>query len=91
MEKTQKNMLRQEIIGLEAGIINSKNSQNNGIHGKIIDETKTMLTIKTKKGIKKMKKNENDFEFTANKEQIRVKGDLLCQSPYERISIKVKQ
>jgi len=49
------------------------------------------LTIKTKKGIKKMKKNENDFEFTANKEQIRVKGDLLCQSPYERISIKVKQ
>ena len=48
MEKKLNELLKGELIGRNAKVI-GKN-----IQGKIIDETKNMLVIKTKEGIKKI-------------------------------------
>ena len=45
-------------IGKKAEIGKSSNKYLEGMHGEIIDETKNMIIIKTKKGIKKVIKNQ---------------------------------
>ena len=45
---------RKSPIGLNVIVTKSKNKANIGIEGKIIDETKNTITIKDKKGTKKM-------------------------------------
>jgi RNase P/RNase MRP subunit p29 len=53
-----KKSLKGELIGLTIRITNSKNKTDIGKQGKIIDETKNMIFIERKKGIKKfIKKN----------------------------------
>lgn len=42
--------IRQELIGAEIKVIGSENRFNIGICGKVIDETKNMLIIRTKTG-----------------------------------------
>ena len=58
------------------------------VQGKIIDETKNMLTIKTKKGIKKIIKKNSKMEFTIENERIAVEGDRLVARPEDRIKLK---
>jgi len=48
-----KNLAKGELIGLNIEISKSKNKANIGIKGSIIDETKNMLIIKNKIGLKK--------------------------------------
>ena len=57
------------------------------IQGKIIDETKNMFTIKTKKGVKKIIKKNNKMEFVINDEKIIVEGDNLVARPEERVKL----
>lgn len=52
-----KNSLKGEKVGDTIRVINSANKSEIGLSGKIIDETKNMLIIKTRKGIKKIIKN----------------------------------
>ncbi len=60
---TAENITRHELIGLETTILESNNSQVVGLHGKIIDETKSMFTIKTSTGIKHMSKSRFHVEI----------------------------
>ncbi len=46
------------LIGKHAEVIDAKNKSLVGIKGKIIDETKNTITIETKKGAKKIIKNQ---------------------------------
>ena len=41
---------RHELIGLEAEVHDAKNKSLKGIKGKVTDETKNTITIKTSKG-----------------------------------------
>ena len=43
---------RHELIGLDTEVIESNNLQLVGLNGRVINETKTMLTINTKNGKK---------------------------------------
>ena len=43
---------RHEFIGLDTKVIDSNNSQVIGLNGTIINETKSMFTINTEKGMK---------------------------------------
>lgn len=83
MEKRLKELLRKELIGMNVKVIGKS------IQGKIIDETKNMIIIKTKEGVKKIIKKNNKMEFTINKENVVVKGDKLIARPEERIKLKV--
>ena len=84
MEKKLNELLKGELIGMNAKVI-GKN-----IQGKIIDETKNMLVVKTEEGIKKVIKKNSKMEFTIKNEKIVVEGNKLVARPEERIKLKVE-
>jgi len=80
--------IKQELIGLEIKVDEAKNPSNIGIEGKIVDETQQTLTIKTKKGQKRLiKKN---ITLTIKSQKIKIKGSLLVGRPEDRIKKKIK-
>jgi ribonuclease P protein subunit POP4 len=85
---TPENLTRHELIGLEASIIESNNLQVVGLHGKIVDETKSMFTIDTQFGIKKMPKDNSTWKFNLNGVDAIVFGKTIAKRSYERIGVK---
>ena len=81
MKSSLKNISKQELIGLKAEIVDSKNKANIGISGKIIDETKSTLVI----GGKRVFKNNITIKLNINKKQITINGQMLSGRPKERI------
>ncbi len=81
MEKKLKELLKKELIGMNVKII-GKN-----MCGKIIDETKNMLTIKTQGGIKKIIKKNSKMEFAINNEKIIIEGSEIVARPEDRVKL----
>ena len=79
---------RHEFIGLNTQIVNSNNQQVIGLNGTVINETKSMFTINTEKGIKSIPKSTNDFKFTVQNKEIIVNGSKISKRPFERIGGK---
>ena len=77
----KKDTYSQEIIGKTIKVVESKNKSNIGMEGKIIDETKKTIVIKTKKGEKKLLKN--NITIMINNQNI--KGQMLMKRSEERI------
>ena len=84
MEKRLEELLKKELIGMNIKVT------GRNIEGKIIDETKNMFAVRTKKGVKKIIKKNNKMEFIIDNEKIIVDGDKLIARPEERIKLKVK-
>ena len=82
---TAKNIVKHELIGLKAEVVKSKNKSLVGLKGKIVDETRNMLTIETKNGDKKVIKSECVLKLWLPKEVVEVDGKLLVGSPEKRI------
>ena len=80
---------RHEFIGLNTQIVNSSNQQVVGLNGTIINETKSMFTINTKKGIKNIPKSTNDWKFIVQNKEITINGPKIAKRPFERIGAKV--
>ncbi|MBR9680322.1 MAG: ribonuclease P protein subunit [Candidatus Altiarchaeota archaeon] len=78
-------IIEDELIGLSVLIETSTDPKKHGIAGRVVDETKNMLTIDTKDGIKKVAKGECDFVFMYMGEQIQVEGKLIMGRPEDRI------
>lgn len=74
-------LLKSELIGLTTKVVDSENRTNIGIEGKIIDETKNMIMIKTIKGVKKLIKKQNKLRFGNTV----VDGVELVARPEERV------
>ena len=55
---------RHEFIGLQTQIVNSNNQEVIGLNGTIINETKSMFTINTEKGVKNIPKSTSDWKFS---------------------------
>lgn len=86
--KSSKKILRElteGLIGLECKVVNSTQRDAIGIHGQIIDETLKTLTIKTKKGEKKLNKKEITLEIKFKNQKATLKGEELTQRPHERL------
>ena len=79
---------RHEFIGLDTKVINSSNSEVVGLNGTIINETKSMFTINTQKGMKMIPKSSNDWGFTIKGKNMTVKGSTITKRPFERIGAK---
>jgi len=85
MNKTDvKSIVKHELIGLNAEIVDSKNKANLGIKGKITDETKHTILIAGKRVFK----NNITLKIDINKKQIKINGQLLSGRPKERIKQK---
>ena len=85
---TADTILRHEFIGLNTQIINSNNQQVIGLNGTVINETKSMFTINTEKGVKNIPKSTNDFKFTVQNKEMIVNGAKISKRPFERIGGK---
>jgi ribonuclease P protein subunit POP4 len=79
---------RHEFIGLETQIVNSSNQQVIGLNGTIINETKSMFTINTQKGIKNIPKSTNEWKFSIRGKESIVNGSKIVKRPFERIGGK---
>jgi len=87
-----KNLIRHELIGLKVEIENSSNKFHIGIKGLVVDETKNLLIIETKAGIKKIQKKGTNFIFKIpNGKKIKVNGTIIAKRHEERVKLKVKK
>jgi len=83
---TKQNLLRHELIGLEARVENSSDPTLLGIHGTIIDETRDMLVIEQAGGSKIVPKASSKFIFTLpGGGGVEVEGAKLVGRPEERV------
>ena len=81
---TPKNIFRHELIGLKAEITKSRNKSIVGLTGKITDETKNTLVIKTDGAEKKAIKKESTFKIFTGEKWIEIRGELLVSRPEKR-------
>ena len=82
------NITSHEFIGLDTEIIQSTNPQVIGLNGRIINETKSMFTINTKKGSKSIAKSTNRWKFSIRGKDIVVEGSKITKRPFDRIGVK---
>ena len=76
---------RHELIGLNIEIIEAKNKALVGLKGKVIDETKSLLLVQTKKGEKKVLKDQATLRMKVNNKKIQLDGKLLVGKPEDRL------
>ena len=86
---TSENIALHEFIGQETEIVDSSSKEFIGLNGKIIDETKSMFTIETNSGIKKIPKAHNKWKFTIQNQDVILFGESLCKRPYDRVRMKI--
>lgn len=85
---TAENIFKHELIGLNARVISSSNPKIIGLNGTIVDETKSMLTIETSNGMKKIPKNINNWEFSSKEHSFQIDGSKIAKRSHERLEIK---
>lgn len=79
-----------EIIGLRCRVVWSKNKDYVGIEGEVIDETKNLIILRTRKGVKKILKDRCVFEFETDKYKIYIPGEMIVGRPEERLKKRIK-
>lgn len=79
---------KHEMIGLETEITVSSNNQLVGLTGKIIDETKSMFTLRTKNGPKMIPKTQNTWKFFFEDNEFTISGNLLEKRSFDRLGAK---
>ena len=86
---TAENIYSHEFIGMNTEIVQSTNPQVIGLNGRINDETKSMFTISTSKGVKSIPKAQSHWKFTLeNKGTVIVDGTKITKRPFDRIGVK---
>jgi ribonuclease P protein subunit POP4 len=86
---TPENLVRHELVGLEVRIAESRNPSQAGLSGKVVDESRNMLLIETRDGVRSFAKDECAFSFhLPSGEWVRVEGTLLVARPEDRVKKK---
>jgi ribonuclease P protein subunit POP4 len=84
---TAGNILRHELIGLPVEVVQASNPAQEGIAGRIVDETRNMLVIETLRGVKRIGKARATFRIRLPDGMVvDVSGSALVSSPEKRIS-----
>ena len=76
-----------DLIGQEITITRSKNKEITGIKGKVIMETKNMITLDTENGKKSIPKD--ICQFSNNNGLLETDSTKLSKRPHERMEILV--
>jgi ribonuclease P protein subunit POP4 len=82
---TPKNLIRHELIGLEVKIVDSTDPTIKGTKGRIIDETRNMLTIEALGKRKKVPKAICRFHFRLEDALVEVDGKTIVGRPQDRV------
>ena len=85
----KQNIMRHELIGLEARVMNSLDHTLLGTSGKVVDETRNMLVIEDEKKARKISKSNSTFLITLpDGEKVTVDGKKLVGRPEDRVRRK---
>ena len=86
MPITKRNVLKHELIGLDATVSNSSDPILIGIRGKIVDETRDTLVIEHAGKLKVVPKATSVFTLVLpSGEKVEVNGGRLIARPEERV------
>lgn len=85
---TADNITTHELIGMNTEISDSSNPQLIGLNGRIVDETKSMILVNTKKGIKSIAKSNSDWKFTIDSKDVIIKGSTIVKRSFDRLGGK---
>jgi ribonuclease P protein subunit POP4 len=88
---TPRNILRHELIGLEARVIRDSNPSNVFISGKVIDETRNTLVIRHGEKAKRIAKKDAVFLLRLPGRDVEVEGRALVGRPEDRVKRKLKR
>ncbi len=89
---TPKNVIQHELIGLTTEVCESTNKANLCLKGKVVDETKNMIVIKSKDKAKRIQKKGNRFLFDLpDGKKVKINGERILMRPEDRIKLKVKK
>ncbi len=89
---TPSNLVRHELIGLEVKVVKSTNPSQAGLSGRVVDESRNILTIETRAGVRNLPKDSCIFSFhLPSGEWVRVEGRLLVARPEDRVKKKLRK
>jgi len=88
--RSERNILRHELIGLQCDITDAKNKSLIGLRGKIIDETMKTVVIKAETR-KRVQKKGTKFRIQLGDRKIVINGDFIAARPEDRIKKKFKK
>jgi ribonuclease P protein subunit POP4 len=82
-----RNILRHEFIGLDVLVVEATNPLQRGIRGRVIDETRNTLIIRTRCGDRRVPKPYTRFRFSLPEGvKVEVDGSALVMAPEKRIT-----
>jgi len=88
---TPHNLIYHELIGLEAEVAASTNPCQQGIKGKVVDETKNMLVLENMEGrVLRIAKSQASFVFNLPP-RVKVDGRLLAYQPWDRVQNRFRK
>jgi ribonuclease P protein subunit POP4 len=86
-----RNILRHELIGLDVLVVRASNPGHVGVSGRIIDETRNTLVIRTERGEKRIPKRFSVFRFRLpDGTTVDVDGSSLEMQPERRITMRIR-
>jgi ribonuclease P protein subunit POP4 len=86
------NVLSHELIGLDVLVLKASNPLHTGVSGRVIDETKHMLAIKTTQGIRLIPKRQSVFRLVLPQGRVvEINGSGLVLAPEKRTSLHIKR
>lgn len=89
MPMMKRNIMRHELIGLEARVMDSSDHTLLGASGKVVDETRNMLVIEDGEKARKISKSNSTFlVILPDGEKVTVDGKKLVGRPEERVRRK---
>jgi ribonuclease P protein subunit POP4 len=86
-----RNVLRHELIGLEAGVVKSSNPSHRSVKGFIVDESMKTLVIEQDGEAKRVPKRDATFIIKLPSGKVEVEGAALYGRPEDRVKKKIKR
>lgn len=88
---TPQNILFHELTGLDVLVVHASNQSLIGINGFIVDETRNMVTIRTRCGPKHVAKKCAIFRLQLPSGKIvDLEGSALVMAPEKRINMRIR-
>ncbi|MBM3200532.1 ribonuclease P protein subunit [Candidatus Woesearchaeota archaeon] len=78
-------IVRSELIGLEAEIVDAENKSLIGMKGLIVDETKNMLAIESDGMVKRVVKSQVTLKILFQGQTFQIDGKVLVRRPEDRL------
>jgi len=88
---SSRNILRHELIGLEAGVVRSRNPSHRVVEGFIVDESMKTLVIEQDGESKRIPKRDATFIIKLPSGLVEVEGAALYGRPQDRVKKKIKR